>query len=199
MRFCSYIMRVDSGFAPNPFYGYCTLAACTPNHSGVKLSKGDWIMGTEDINRGNKLIYAMEVDEVLNFNKYFNDKRFEAKKPTATGSWRSTCGDNIYYKDHHDQWTRVRSPHHNTEELFYKDTKNPFVFISKHFYYFGENAKIIESAYSSLIWTRQGCKCDHNLDVVRAFCDWLKANYRPGIHGIPIDRDKRNSEVKLCD
>ena len=30
----------DTGFAPNPFWGYCTLAVCTPNHMGVQTSEG---------------------------------------------------------------------------------------------------------------------------------------------------------------
>ncbi len=41
----SYIVRYDSGFAPNPFYGFCTLATCKPDirkHAQV----GDWIVGT---------------------------------------------------------------------------------------------------------------------------------------------------------
>ena len=32
VRLCSYVVKYDTGFAPNPFWGFCTLAACTPNH-----------------------------------------------------------------------------------------------------------------------------------------------------------------------
>lgn len=41
MRLCSYTVVHGTGFAPNPFGRYCTLAACTPNHQGIKLSQGD--------------------------------------------------------------------------------------------------------------------------------------------------------------
>src|ERR1035437_4186815 len=44
-KVCFYIMRVDTGFAPNPFHGVCTLAACTPNHQHARLFKGDLIAG----------------------------------------------------------------------------------------------------------------------------------------------------------
>jgi hypothetical protein len=49
MKLCSYIIKNDTGFAPNPFWGYCTLAACTPNHMGLHLYPGDWIIGTESV------------------------------------------------------------------------------------------------------------------------------------------------------
>src|SRR2546427_8066988 len=42
MRLCSYTVMFDTGCVPNPFYGCCTLALCTPNHQGVRLDHGDW-------------------------------------------------------------------------------------------------------------------------------------------------------------
>ncbi len=47
MKYCFYRMRHDTGFAPNPYHGYCTLAACTPNHMRAKLEPGDIIVGYE--------------------------------------------------------------------------------------------------------------------------------------------------------
>ena len=29
-RLYSYVLRKDTGFAPNPYSGYCTLACCKP-------------------------------------------------------------------------------------------------------------------------------------------------------------------------
>ena len=40
-RIYSYVVRYDSGFAPNPFYGYCTLATCKPDIRG----RGGWRLG----------------------------------------------------------------------------------------------------------------------------------------------------------
>ena len=45
MKLYSYIVARDFGFAPNPFYGFCTLATCKPKireHASV----GDWVVGT---------------------------------------------------------------------------------------------------------------------------------------------------------
>ena len=45
MRLHSYVVARDYGFAPNPFFGVCTLATCKPKiRSAAKL--GDWVMGT---------------------------------------------------------------------------------------------------------------------------------------------------------
>src|SRR5882762_6472831 len=45
VRLYSYVVARDFGFAPNPFYGFCTLATCKPRiraHACV----GDWVLGT---------------------------------------------------------------------------------------------------------------------------------------------------------
>ena len=97
-KLATYVMTTDSGFAPNPFYGYCTLAACTPNHRPYRIEPGDWIVGTSPTGIGNKLIYAMHVSEVMDHDDYYHDKRFARKKPALNGSWRNRCGDNIYHK-----------------------------------------------------------------------------------------------------
>ena len=39
----SYVVRSDGGFAPNPFFGYCTLATCKPRIRKGALV-GDWIV-----------------------------------------------------------------------------------------------------------------------------------------------------------
>src|SRR3569833_2727055 len=44
MKLCSYIVREDTGLAPNPFWGTCTLAVCTPNHQGSRIGVGDCVM-----------------------------------------------------------------------------------------------------------------------------------------------------------
>lgn len=81
----TYVMQHDAGLAPNPFWGFCTLAVCTPNHQGSRTQRGDWIVGVSDKRRGYKLIHVMEVDERVHMNDYFRDERFAAKKPVKDG------------------------------------------------------------------------------------------------------------------
>jgi len=83
-RIHSYVVRYDSGFAPNPFYSYCTLATCKPSiRKGANI--GDWVVGSgsndRSVRRGGYLVYAMRVTEAMAFDEYSRDPRFESKKP----------------------------------------------------------------------------------------------------------------------
>ncbi|HAT2715113.1 TPA: hypothetical protein I8303_003898, partial [Aeromonas hydrophila] len=80
-RVHSYVVRYDSGFAPNPFYEYCTLATCKPNiRKGADI--GDWVVGSgsndRSVRRGGYLVYAMQVTETMTFDEYGADPRFES-------------------------------------------------------------------------------------------------------------------------
>jgi hypothetical protein len=121
IRLCSYIVRQDTGFAPNPFGRYCTLSACTPNHQGIRLQRGDWIVGHEPLSRRNKVVYAMKLSEVINFDDYFSGIRFEYKKPRRGGEWRTQREDNIYHRER-GEWKQEWSPFHKKEQ-FRQDTK----------------------------------------------------------------------------
>jgi len=134
-RFLFYKMTHDSGFAPNPFWGYLTLAACTPNHMRAKLQKGDWIIGVESQKLANKrretncnpnveqsLIYIARVDEILTLDKYFTDKRFEKKKFKKSNDYRERRGDNVYYiEDGKWKWLRDHKHDNKEVEFFYVD------------------------------------------------------------------------------
>jgi len=161
---------------------------------GVKAQKEDWFIGTMPTARGSKLVYAMQVSEVLPFERYFNDPRFEKKKPVVRGSWRERCGDNMYYKDEAGEWKQHCSLYHRDSRTIEKDLRYPFVFVAEHFYYFGDEAVDIPSQYKELIWRRQGCKCNHSAETVERFLDWIGANFKPGVHGNPADND----EAKRC-
>jgi hypothetical protein len=182
-------MTHDTGFAPNPFWGYCTLAACTPNHRGIRPQIGDWIIGTGAIDKGNKLIYAMQISLVMCFDKYYTDRRFKKKIPVIkSGDWRRRCGDNIYYKDNSNKWQQHPSIFHNEPRNRMQDLKHPYVFIAKRFYYFGCNAEKIPSKYNSLALRRQGVKCNHASKVAEGFLTWLQDNNpKMGILGKPCD------------
>lgn len=146
MKLHSYVVRYDSGFAPNPFYGYCSLVTCKPNirHSAAV---GDWVVGSgsadQKIRRGGHLVYAMRITEVLNFQQYSLDPRFERKKPYRTGSRMQSCGDNIYFRSEtNSSWMQRDSFHSNfdgTQNFDHttKDTKIDRVLISDDFVYFG--------------------------------------------------------------
>ena len=98
-RLYSYVLRVDAGFAPNPYQGFCTLACCKPQIR-LRADIGDWVIATgsnaKGKRRGEFLSFAMHVTEILPFQEYWNDPRFRAKRPDLGGSLEETCGYNLY-------------------------------------------------------------------------------------------------------
>jgi len=147
MKLYSYIVATDKGFAPNPFFGYCTLACCKPRiRSSAK--KGDWIIGLSGINKGNRVIFAMEVtEEPKSFTEYFLDKRFKNKIPDMNSKdLRRRNGDNIY-EPVGNGFVQLPSMHYNNgdnkENIYHKkhDLGGKQVLISNRFYYYGQNMK----------------------------------------------------------
>lgn len=146
MRLYSYVVRYDSGFAPNPFYDWCTLATCKPR---IRQSAqvGDWIIGTgsnnQQVQRGGHLVYAMQVSQVMTFNDYDADARFQSKKPYRRGSRKQSCGDNIYYRDaDNKRWLQRDSFHSNADgtrrdDHVERDTGVNRVLASDQYVYFG--------------------------------------------------------------
>jgi len=188
MRLCSYAMVHDYGFAPNPFWGYCTLATCTPNHQGIRLEEEDWIVGHSTPDAGGRIIHAMKVSAVLDLDDYFRDARFQKKKPSG-GTWKAECGDNIYFRDASGEWKQLKATRfHANEKHFKKDTRYARVCAAEQFCYFGENAITVPSRFKPLLQLgRRGCKVNHDAKLVAAFILWLEQNCELGIHGNPRD------------
>ena len=153
MKVCAYVMTYDSGLAPNPFHGVCTLGVCTPNHVRTNLEKGDYIIGVAGVTLCNKLktpsgsrrlIYAMEVDKVMTLDAYYNSADYKLKIPKLAGSKVDMCGDNFYKKRAGGNLVHTgESIDHDWPEIIKKDCHGDRVFIGKTFNYFGSSAPII--------------------------------------------------------
>jgi hypothetical protein len=80
-----YVVDRDFGFAPNPFHGCCTLATCKPEiRKGARI--GDWLMGVggSRLRATGKCIFLMNISEILTFETYWADTRFQIKNLYAT-------------------------------------------------------------------------------------------------------------------
>jgi hypothetical protein len=182
-RLCTYIVTEDTGFAPNPFWEWCTLAACTPNHRKNDFAEGDWIAGFLSKQRDHRLLYAMELSAVLSMACYFNDRRFQKKKPCAGNAWQSLCGDNVYeFKN--DVWVPHTILFHNTLKHHDQDTKFHKVFIASRYWYFGQNHKAVPSQFKPLIVRYRHL---NHPDLAQQFAQWIELSFEPGIHGEPND------------
>ncbi len=183
----SYVLAYDSGSAPNPFHGFCTLAICKPSiRRTAKI--GDWIIATgrKNSHTYRKLVYAMRVSQILPLEKYFADKRFAAKKPDLrSNDWRLHVGDNIYRRNPDKSWQQLDGPHmiENAE----KDLRGKNVLVADQFYYFGSNAVALPPSFQKLIHSNQGHRNQFPDDLVRRFVQWLEREHVPGVHGEPTD------------
>lgn len=140
MKLYRYIVTHDTGFAPNPFHEYCTLATCKRKIRG-KASVGDWVMGLGSKLRGydGRLVFAMCVGETLTLEEYWQDCRFAEKKPRMSRRYEETCGDNVYYRhDRTGDW--IRLPCFHCDDDIAADTGTNRVLIASRFVYFGSKA-----------------------------------------------------------
>ncbi|MFC1513457.1 hypothetical protein ACFL5P_00435 [candidate division KSB1 bacterium] len=202
MRLYSYIVIVDSGFAPNPFGKYCTLACCKPKIRAT-AQKDDWIVGLSKKAHGNKLIYVMKVTEPpLTFTDYYQDERFQDKKPdTENSDLRFRRGDNIY-EPYGDEFKQLSSAHSNKDGSENPDTKqhdlgSKNVLVSSHFYYFGTDMIDLPENLNFLIVGRAH-RCRFTDEQIEAFLAFIKQQKR-GIHAPPNDwKDTDNSWRSKC-
>lgn len=191
----SYVVRTDSGFAPNPFGNYCTLACCKPlirKHARIE----DWVVGTGSKRTvGNdKLVYAMKITEKVLFEDYSKDLRFKYKIPRVVAV--EERGDNIYCKDENGEWIQRPSYYHNTEKQKAIDLSGTSVLISDCFFYFGANAALIPERFSSFIKKGPGHKRLSG-QPVNEFLIWLCEKHTRGVHGPPYSTPPQAVKIQM--
>lgn len=157
MKIYVYTLAHDTGFAPNPFHGYCTLACCKPQIR-KRAVKGDWVLGITPKGLGHKLAYYMLVDEVLPFATYFEDARFFPKQPPWPDAGRPVlekCGDNIYQPLGPGRFRQLPSMHSDgaQEDRGQKehDLSGEQVLIAKTFGYFGRDAVDLDPSLGFMV------------------------------------------------
>lgn len=185
-RLCTYVVRDDTGLAPNPFCGWCSLAVCTPNYQGIRLEPGDWIAGCLTKARDHRLVYAMEVEEVLDLDAYFKDPRFQIKKPDLRGDWKKRCGDNFYSRAADGSWVQHRNRFHIGIEAKEKDTRFARVFLGQRFYYRGQLAAASPAKFAPLFGGR-GARVNHDPSLAKQFMGWVSEAFEPGVAADPND------------
>src|SRR5688572_11795221 len=91
MKLYSYCLRYDTGSAPNPYWGICTLVICKPAIRRT-AEVGDWIVGLGSANSpigdiSNDVVYAMKVTNKLTIKEY--DQFCKTSLPKKIPNWRS--------------------------------------------------------------------------------------------------------------
>lgn len=194
MRIYSYVLKHDSGFAPNPFGEYCTLACCKPKVRKAAMI-GDWVVGTGSVNNigQDQLIYAMKISEKLTFAQYCKDKRFLCKIPSK--GQREERGDNIYYTNDKEDIIQRKSYH--IEKDMERDLSVDSILVSSYYYYFGKNGVVIPDNFKVIIKNGPGHKCNFDQDFIISFVTWLQNRFPVGLQGEPFDYKERLSDIAL--
>ncbi len=202
----SYVVRYDSGFAPNPFFEYCTLATCKPGirrHAQVN----DWVVGTgsnaKGVRRGGHLVYAMRVTEILSTEEYWADPRFQAKKPDLYHNWIAASGDNIYEPIAPGQWRQLSSYHSQDdgsrrEDHIERDTNVERILVSDDFVYFGGEGSQLPSRLQAggevdVLSMHRNYRRITREEAISAFEDWIRSLGVTGFQGKPWDWVKRRA------
>jgi Nucleotide modification associated domain 2 len=200
LRIYSYIVARDFGFAPNPFFGWCTLATCKPVIRRT-ARVGDWIMGTgsADKERAGRAIYAMQVDAAMTFGEYWADPRFARKHPDLSASRKLAFGDNIYSPGEGGGWRQLDS-HHSLHDgkpnpvNIVADTKTNRVLVSRNHIYWGDDGPMVPTELRSfgddqedICCKTQGHRCCFGSDLVAATACWLMGFEDRGLQGRPAD------------
>lgn len=193
MKYYSYVIKRDFGFAPNPFFGYCTLATCKPIIRRI-AQKGDWIgaFGAAGTEIRRKLVVLMQVDETLSFDEYWEDQRFVKKRPDFNRAVSNMYGDNIYHhvdnkwfqEPSHHSWSDGNINYNNLNH----DTQTNRILVAKQFFYFGNNAVEVPDEFGKLIGEGRNHKVCRDEYLIQKFVDFISSNHPNGINGVPYSR-----------
>jgi hypothetical protein len=185
MKLFSYTLRYDSGAAPNPFWGICTLVICKP---AIRRSAeaDDWIVGLGSANSpigdiSDYVVYAMKVTSKMTLEEYdqFCKTFVPKKKPDwRNRDYRMRVGDCIYNYTAGSE-PKMRTGVH-TEENKEKDLSGLYALVSKQFYYFGDQPVKLPDDLRPIMHTTQGHKSDANQPYVDLFVNWIEGlDHRP--------------------
>ena len=183
MKLYSYVVSRDYGFAPNPFFGICTLATCKPE---IRRSAqvNDWIIGTGGVanSRSGILVFAMKVTDITTFDEYWSNPKYARKKPFLFGSEKLAYGDNIYHKRCDGTWSQENSHHSNEDgspnrSNIDHDTKVDRVLVSQFYKYWGGTGPIIPMHLRcpEEIVAKRGHRCQFTDTTVQNVVKWIRS------------------------
>ena len=205
MRVFSYVVAKDSGFAPNPFHGSCTLACCKPRIRG-KAKEGDLIAGLSP--RCERVVYMGRVSKVLDIAGYWHAKEFRSKRAKWTSARiLDRVGDNIYEPGVGGGYTQSPSVHWDhengmaNERLMRADTGPNAILSMTDFVYFGGEGPPLPLDLE-FIEVKRGHRCNFSKEEV-ALVEEFFGTLPRGVQGRPSlwsdsDMSWRQSSCASC-
>lgn len=158
---------------------------------------GDWIVGLSPKAKGNRVVYAMRVDEILPFERYYRDPRFADKIPDSNkGEAACEFGDNIYKPlicnpQRNDDFEQAKPSKHGPKDKD-RDLSGKNVLISWNFHYFGAIGPELPEELKDLK-VGIGYKCNFQDGVVKQFIKFIEKQPKGRISQPSIGRLKDKS------
>jgi hypothetical protein len=219
----TYCLAYDSGVAPNPYGGVCTLGICKPKIRST-AAIGDWIVGTSPASANKeprtlqilrqklptlaakifgsktRLLYAMKVTDKKTFKDYdvYCKEHLPAKIPDTTSTnYEKRYGDCVYdFSDGHA--IQRKNPNHN-EKHQKTDLGGNYVLLSDRYYYFGTTEIHIPEHLEGMIKVGPGHRAGSNDAYLDPFLQWieeLEKTYGVGVHGDPLQKEENEAKFK---
>lgn len=177
----SFVITDDTGFAPNPYHNFLTLACCKPTVRRV-ANVGDYVCAnlSNTADAESRLLFIMRVTEKLTFDDYFKDDRFQIKKPVKNGTDEKKMGDNIYFRNECGEYQQAKNAvHHCGGDKMETDLGGEYVLISDDFAYWGEKlSPLLPAGLKGLIHHGRGHRS-------RKFPQEFKQNVFSWFAGLP--------------
>ncbi len=199
-KLSTYVVVNDSGAAPNPFGGVCTLAICKPDiRKNAQI--GDWVIGTrskrQDDSSNIYLIYAMKVTKIMIFEDYdeYCRTNLPIKIPNIDSpNYEGKVGDCIYDFENVKLTDKiipsVRVSVH-CEDHRDNDLSGKNVLLSDHFYYFGDKPQTLLEDLIDIVKYGPGHKntisgrSEQEKELFRKFVEWINKFEKNKLYGNP--------------
>jgi len=173
MNLYTYVIMTDRGSAPNYEPPFTTLAICKPKiRKGAQV--GDAVLaytGSSMSPEPHAVCWAGVIKEKLTFEEYWDDARFQEKKPEKSGT-----PDNIYYPVN-GGLLQVPNSSHGTD-AFTRDTNGQFVLVFDPCWYFGSGGPVKPANFDLRMTAGRRAHRKHELHVQQwdQLKTWLDAN-----------------------
>jgi len=160
--------------------------------------KGWWVAGFTskelcgDETGSERLVFLMEITDIMPIHKYFNCEKFQRKIPNLkTQDHMDHVGDNIYkpkveYPCNEKEYYQIENPSHGIDSKK-DDLSGKYVLISDNFHYFGRNPIEIDIPIRPKVPKSQagsGWRED-NIPKAKRFIRFIEDNYQKGMIANP--------------
>ena len=153
--------------------------------------------GSRTAGREGFLVFVMRVAEILSFDEYWADPRFQRKKPNLRGSKKQAFGDNVYHRASARASWKQEDSHHSFADgqpnpaNIANDTQSPRVLIGTEYAYWGGQGPQVPPRFRDFdgydLCAGRGHRNRFPPEFVAAFMTWFKSLGEQGRIGVPLD------------